>query len=277
MSPMQFGIVIPLKDALAAVELAVEAERAGWDGFFLGEAIWSVDPWVTLTAAAVRTARIRLGTMLTPMPLVRPWKLASEAATLDHISGGRVTLSLGMGAVWMGWQAFPGQVSDTRARAEMLDEGIDVLDILFRSAQEDYAGAHYQLKLSAMETVHYPPPTVQRPRIPIWAVGVWPRERSMRRVLKCDGLIPHVMGDDGQMGPPKPDDIRAMAAYVAERRTRATPFDIVVEGSTAGMRQAQAQETVAPWAAAGATWWMETLFGVSDEQLRERVRQGPPR
>jgi hypothetical protein len=87
-----------------------------WDGFFVGEAVWSIDTWVTLAAATIRTARIRLGTMLTPLPLIQPWKLASESVTLDHLSQGRVILSLGMGAVWMGWQAFPDLATD-HARA----------------------------------------------------------------------------------------------------------------------------------------------------------------
>jgi alkanesulfonate monooxygenase SsuD/methylene tetrahydromethanopterin reductase-like flavin-dependent oxidoreductase (luciferase family) len=274
---MNYGIVVPLKDAPAAVDLACEAEAAGWDGFFVGEAIWSIDPWVTLGAAAARTSRIRLGTMLTPMPLRTPWKLAGESVTLDHLSGGRAILSLGMGAVWMGWQAFPDYPTDARTRAELLDEGIDILTLLYERRQADYDGRHQHLRLTAMDTIHYPPRPLQRPRLPIWVVGAWPRKASMRRVLKCDGLIPAVIGADGAFGEVRPEDVRAMKAYVAANRTLTTPFDIVVEGQTVGQSQEQLERTLRPWIDAGATWWMETLFGITDEQLRERLRRGPPR
>jgi alkanesulfonate monooxygenase SsuD/methylene tetrahydromethanopterin reductase-like flavin-dependent oxidoreductase (luciferase family) len=277
MGPLRYGLVIPLTDARAASELAREAEACGWDGFFVGEAVWSIDAWVTLAAAAVRTSRIRLGTMLTPMPQVAPWKLAAESATLDHLSQGRVILGLGTGATWMGWQAFPQLETDTKARAQMLDEGIDILTLLYAGEPFDYTGQHYQVKLTLVDRMHYPPPPVQRPRIPLWAVGVWPRMRSMRRVLKCDGLIPARMAPDGQFAELRPEDLREMKAFVAERRALATPFDIVVEGNTMGLDAAQARAKLEPWAEAGATWWLETLFGVASDDLVARVRQGPPR
>jgi alkanesulfonate monooxygenase SsuD/methylene tetrahydromethanopterin reductase-like flavin-dependent oxidoreductase (luciferase family) len=276
MATLKFGLVIPLGDARRAAELARKAEHAGWDGFFVGEAIWSIDAWVTLAAAAVATERIRLGTMISPLPRMRPWKLASEAATLDHLSEGRAIVGLGAGAVWMGYQAFPDEVTDAATRAELLDEGIDILSILLASRQVDYNGKHHHLRLTAMDTMHYPPPSLQQPRVPLWVVGVWPRQRSMRRVLKCDGLIPHVIKPDGQFGEVRPEDLREMKAYVDRHRTLATPFDFIVEGNTVGLDDARIEEKLHPWAEAGATWWMETLFGVTDEQLVDRIRQGPP-
>jgi alkanesulfonate monooxygenase SsuD/methylene tetrahydromethanopterin reductase-like flavin-dependent oxidoreductase (luciferase family) len=96
--PMKFGFVIPRGDARAAATFAQAAEAAGWDGFFVWEAPWGSDPWICLAAAAMVTERIRLGTMLTPLPIRQPWKLASETATLDHLSNGRLILSVGLGA-----------------------------------------------------------------------------------------------------------------------------------------------------------------------------------
>src|SRR4051794_1151222 len=95
---MKHGFVLPTGDARVAADLAREAEAAGWDGFFVWEPVWGVDAWVSLTPAAMVTDRIRLGTMLTPTPRMRPWKLASETATLDVLSGGRVIVALGLGA-----------------------------------------------------------------------------------------------------------------------------------------------------------------------------------
>ncbi len=118
---------------------------------------------IVLAAAAVNTSRIRLGTMVIPVPLRQPWKIASESVALDRLSNGRVTLGLGAGAVWMGWQAFPDTVTDPRLRAEMLDETIDILDLLYQRQPFDYDGKHYHLKLTQLDVQFYPPPPVQQP------------------------------------------------------------------------------------------------------------------
>ncbi len=147
---MKYGAALPYGSARAAANLAQLAEQSGWDGVFLGDAIWLEDPMICLAAAAMTTSRIRLGTMVVPVPLRRPWKLASESVALDHLSNGRLTLGLGAGAVWMGWQAFPDEVTDTKIRAEMLDETIDILDLLYQRKPFDYDGRHYHLKLTAI-------------------------------------------------------------------------------------------------------------------------------
>jgi alkanesulfonate monooxygenase SsuD/methylene tetrahydromethanopterin reductase-like flavin-dependent oxidoreductase (luciferase family) len=139
-----------------------------------------MDPMICLSAAAMTTSRIKLGTIVIPVPLRRPWKIASESLALDHLSDGRVILGLATGAVWMGWHAFPDEVTDTRARAEMLDETIDILTLLYQRQQFDYDGKHYHLKLTQMDLMHYPPKPIQQPRIPLWVVGVWPRMKTMR-------------------------------------------------------------------------------------------------
>jgi alkanesulfonate monooxygenase SsuD/methylene tetrahydromethanopterin reductase-like flavin-dependent oxidoreductase (luciferase family) len=157
MAALKFGLVSPFGEARFAADLAYEAERTGWDGFFIGEAIWHNDAWVAL-AAAMRTERIRLGTMLSPMPVMKPWKLAAESASLDNLSNGRVILSLGLGAVWMGWQAFPDYAADIKTRAELLDKGIDILSLLYCGKPFDYDGKHYHLRLTAVDEQHYPPP-----------------------------------------------------------------------------------------------------------------------
>ncbi len=92
---MKYGFVLPSGDARTAAEYAEAAEQAGWDGFFVWEPVYGWDAWVMLAAAAMRTTRIRLGTMITPVSRMRPWKLAGEALTVDHLSGGRVTLAVG--------------------------------------------------------------------------------------------------------------------------------------------------------------------------------------
>ena len=270
---MKYGFVLPRGDARTAAELAQAAEAAGWDGFFVWEPVWGIDAWVSLTAAAMRTERIRLGTMLTPLSRMRPWKLASETATLDRLSNGRVILSVGLGAIDTGFAAF-GEVIDRKTRAELLDEGLDILTGLWRGQPFRYDGKHYHVEPTTFEL---PPPPVQQPRIPIWVVGAWPRPKSMGRALRYDGLLPMVLGEDGKARQATPDDVRAMRAYAIAQRPERTSFDLVVEGVTPGESPEQAAAIVRPWEEAGATWWIEAQWqasGLSD--VAKRVRQGPP-
>ena len=117
---MKFGFVLPKGDAKTAAQFARLAEESGWDGFFVWEPVWGIDAWVCLAAAAMVTERIRLGTMLTPLSRMRPWKLASETATLDNLSNGRVILSVGLGALNTGFEEF-GEVTSRVERAKLLE------------------------------------------------------------------------------------------------------------------------------------------------------------
>jgi alkanesulfonate monooxygenase SsuD/methylene tetrahydromethanopterin reductase-like flavin-dependent oxidoreductase (luciferase family) len=277
MTPMKFGLTIPYLDARKSAELAKIGEDAGWDGAFLGDAIWCQDPMICLAAMAMTTGHIRLGMMVIPVPLRKPWKIASESVALDHLSGGRVTLGLGMGAVWMGWQGFPDEVTGTRERAEMLDETIDILTALYQCEPFDFDGKHYHLKLTLVDAMHYPPKPVQQPRIPLWAVGVWPRKQSMRRTLKCDGLLPMKMNGEGKFEELTPEDVREIRAFVDSERGSQQPFDIVVEGKSFGLSVVEKAEKIAAWSDAGATWWIEGLWGESEERVQEVIRRGPPK
>src|SRR3989442_15715572 len=123
---MKYGFIVPGGDVREIAELASEAEAAGWDGILHYDADWSLSPWVTLAAMAVRTSRIRLGAMLHPLPWRRPWLLARDAATLDRLSGGRLVLPVGLGAadeadLARGVTKF-GEPTDRRLRARRLAE-----------------------------------------------------------------------------------------------------------------------------------------------------------
>lgn len=271
---MKYGFVLPKGDARFAAEMAREAETAGWDAFFVWEPIWGVDAWVALAACAMVTERIRLGTMLTPLPIRKPWKLASETATLDNLSGGRLILSVGLGAPDTGFANF-GEPVDRKLRAELLDEGLDILTGLWRGQPYNFEGKHYHVR----ETAFQPPaPPAQQPRIPIWIVGGWPRMKSMRRVLKYDGVLPNYITPDGKNEPVTPEVMREMRQWIQANRTEPGPFDIIAEGTTPGGDPARAAEIVRPWAEAGATWWNEALWEEPDPaKVRERLRQGPPK
>lgn len=269
---MKFAFVFPQGGGATAVALAQAAEVAGWDGFFMWEPVWGVDPWVTLGAVAVSTQRIRLGTLLTPLSRRRPWKLASETATLDRLSNGRLILSVGLGAIDTGFANF-GEVTARKTRAELLDEGLDILQGLWRGQPFAYDGRHYHIHPTDFLP---PPPPVQQP-IPIWCVGAWPHEKSMRRVLRCNGLLPSIAPADAPARQATPNEVRQMKAYIDGRLPDSGTFDIVVEGETPGLNPQAEQETLRAYAAAGATWWIEAMWQTPDVgALRERVQQGPP-
>jgi alkanesulfonate monooxygenase SsuD/methylene tetrahydromethanopterin reductase-like flavin-dependent oxidoreductase (luciferase family) len=275
---VKYGFVLPMGDARQVADLAQAAEKAGWDGIFVWEPVWGIDAWVSLAAAAMLTTRIRLGTMLTPLSRMRPWKLASETVTLDRLSNGRVILAVGLGAVDTGFTEF-GEETDRKRRAGLLDEGLEILTGLWKGQPFQFEGQHYQVKPTNFMP---PPPPVQQPRIPIWVVGAWPSEKSMARAMRWDGLLPSVLKPGAGAGQASPEELGRMAEYIQARRSDNTPYDIVVEGETPGDQPDKAREIIEPWQAAGATWWTETRWNVIRDAdavllVRQRIEQGPPR
>jgi alkanesulfonate monooxygenase SsuD/methylene tetrahydromethanopterin reductase-like flavin-dependent oxidoreductase (luciferase family) len=270
---MRAGVVLPGGTATEQLEHAILAEQAEWDGVFVWEAGYGVDAWTLLAAIAARTSRVRLGTMLTPLPWRRPWKVASQVATLDQLSGGRAVLAVGIGAIGTGLPD-TGEITDVRARAERLDEAIDLIHALW-AGETSYHGQHYRYECDRDDLARACQP-VQQP-IPIWVVGVWPRAKSMRRVLRCAGIIPQYQDDDQAAGP---DDARAVRAWLTEHGA-GPGLDMVAEGETPA-DDAAAAALVAPWAEAGCTWWLETRWEMphdSPERMREiaeRIAAGPP-
>ncbi len=288
---MHFGISLPnfnaFGDPRIIAQMAHEAEAAGWEGFFLWDHLIFDDlsrplanPWVALAGAAMSTRTIRLGTMLTPLARRRPWNLARETTTLDYLSGGRVTLGVGLGEPAKWEYGFFHEEMDPKVRAEKLDEGLEILTGLWSGKPFRYSGKHYQL-----EEMTFQPAPLQTPRIPIWVGGYWPNHRPFRRAARFDGVIP-----GGRDGPLSPDDWRDLLAYIRAHRDSDQPFDAVHGGITPPDDPKRAEKMIAPYAAAGVTWWIEDIspygYGLGWDkpwsesmvkQLRERIRQGPPR
>jgi alkanesulfonate monooxygenase SsuD/methylene tetrahydromethanopterin reductase-like flavin-dependent oxidoreductase (luciferase family) len=277
---MRFGWVLPYGNARTVAELAPLAEEAGWDGFFVWDAVWGMDAWALLAAAALRTERIRLGTMLTPVPRRKPWDLASSVATVDELSGGRVILAAGLGApgdrFWL-FEEDPGR----RVRAERMDESFELMERLWSGEAFTYHGTHFRTE---HEVPAEPDPPavlpVQRPRPTTWVVGVWPVPRSMRRVARFDGWLPNYRGADGSAGSATPEALREGVAWLGERRSL-DGFDIVAEGTTPPDPE-EAGKLVKPWVDAGATWWIDADWSEMDaDRVRiaaeKRLSAGPPR
>src|SRR6202161_1616389 len=222
---MRYGVVLPGGTAPEQLDQAVLAEQAGWDAVFTWEAAYGVDAWSLLAAMAGRTQRVRLGTMLTPLPWRRPWKVASQVTTLDQLSGGRAILAVGGGGVDT---VLPdaGEITDLRGRAERLDEGIDLIRVLWQGGTS-YQGRHYRYQTGRTDLTAAARPVQER--IPVWVVGVWPRPKSLRRALRCDGIIPQYEGRAGRAEGPQ--GARALRAWLTEHGA-APGFDMVAEGET---------------------------------------------
>ena len=263
-------------------ELAQLAEEAGWDGVFLEDyLVWqgqvgtpTYDPWIALAAMALRTKRIRLGTMVTPLTRRRPWKLACETVTLDHLSNGRLILGVGLGdSSDVSFTAF-GEATDIRRRSELLDEALDILVGLWSGELFSYHGAHYQVR-----DVRLTPPPVQRPRIPIWVGGSWPHRGVIRRAARWDGFVGgkvHAEDDDWHL---TSAEVATLRADIARQRTAPLPWDLALGGGARGPDLEHERALIRSMAAAGATWWMEYIspeLGGLDG-VRSRIRGGPVR
>lgn len=278
---MRYGVIITGGPAREQVQLAREAEAAGWDGVFTWDGIHvtddieTYDPWALMGAMAMATERVTLGAIISPLSRRRPWKVARETTTIDRLSNGRLVLPVGLGAVGDRGITAPGEAATTRERAERLDETLEILAGLWSGESFGYAGRHYQF-----EPIAFAPSPVRR-RIPVWVVGAWPSERSMARALRHDGWLPYWLPKAGKKeGLARPDDPAELAAvrdWIAQRRSL-EGFDIVMEGTTPDDDPVTAARQVQPWADAGATWWIESDWSTFDvEPARRRINAGPPR
>jgi alkanesulfonate monooxygenase SsuD/methylene tetrahydromethanopterin reductase-like flavin-dependent oxidoreductase (luciferase family) len=274
-SRIRCAVVLPGGTATEQLELAELADRAGWDGVFTWEAAYGVDAWALLAAIAVRTSAVRLGTMLTPLPWRRPWKVASQVATLDQLSGGRAILAVGVGAVTTDLPD-TGEETGLRQRAAMLDEGIDLIRALW-SGERAYAGEHYSYSTGRNDLSAAVLPV--QAQIPIWVVGVWPRPRSMRRALRCDGVIPQYELDGRDA---TPGDAATLRSWLTEQGA-GPKYDVIADGETSAASQGSAEAVIDAWARAGCSWWLETRWGAADDlrdriaAMRDRIVAGPPR
>ena len=186
------------------------------------------DPWITLAAVAVATERVVIGPLVTPLARRRPHQLARETVTLDRLSGGRLVLGVGLGSERTGEfdrERF-GEEGDPRARARLLDDGLE--------------------RLAAYWDGEFEPRPLQQPRIPVWVAARWPHRRPLRRAARWDGLFPIDL--PGPRGARRAGRPRCASCAAPTRR----PFDLVVDNPPGTDPE--------PWVEAGATWCL-TGFG----------------
>jgi alkanesulfonate monooxygenase SsuD/methylene tetrahydromethanopterin reductase-like flavin-dependent oxidoreductase (luciferase family) len=287
---MRYSINVPNFGEFAAPEafadVARRAEEAGWDALLVWDHVVEqkdlrreiADPWILLTAAALATSRLRLGTAITPVARRRPAKLAREVTTLDRLTGGRMILGAGLGAPIHDEYGSFGDTTDARVLAERLDEGLHAMDLLWSGEPVTYRGNQV-----TVDDVVFLPTPVQRPRVPVWVGGFWPNKAPMRRAARWDGAIPTWAGMESAR-PPEVREVRDLVGFLracrAENGLADAPFDIVV-GGMSPVGQAAGRDLVGPLADLGATWWDERRPWENDLDrtgpVLRRIEQGPPR
>jgi len=286
---MRCSINIPnlgdFADPRVVGDVARLTEANGWDGLFIWDQLIGYNRDLVaefaatnllLTAAALATSRIRLGTLVTPVPRSRPQQLTREIATLDRLSGGRMIFGVGLGNPIENEYARFGEPTDSRVLAGMLDEGLEAITLLWSGEPVTFQGKYFRL-----DDVLMRPPPAQHPRVPIWVGGEWPNKGPARRAARWDGSVLNA-GSAWDRAP----DVAVIAemhaffnAHRAEAGREAAPFDLVVGGSTAGLA-VKARDILEPLADAGATWWDERFpFDRLNrlDAVRARIEEGPPR
>jgi alkanesulfonate monooxygenase SsuD/methylene tetrahydromethanopterin reductase-like flavin-dependent oxidoreductase (luciferase family) len=274
---VRFGFVATHGPAGELVSLAQEADEHGWDGFFTWDALsiagtdgW--DPWSLLAAAAVRTSRVRLGAIVFAPARHRPATLARQVQTVDHLSGGRLVLPVGLGVDDDVAYSRLGREVSLRERAERLDDALAVLDAAAGGGPVTVHG-----RQSVVDGVTFAPGTVQRPRVPVWVVGAWPSRRSLARAARWDGLVVQRLRSDGAVDA---ETVRGSLEVIGELREsegRTGPYEVVVSEALPE-DPAEAVDRAAELAECGVTWWVHADWSdtTTVAEHLSRVRSGPP-
>lgn len=261
----------PFGDPAVLVDLAVRAEAAGWDGVFLWDHVVGAvppiaDTWTTLAAVAQATRRVLLGPTVTPLPRRRPWVVARQASTVSRLSGGRLVVGLGLGADETGDFSRFGEATDPATRSAMLAEGLDLMRAMWAGEAVEHAGAYYRASLPATDAEPH--------HIPVWAAASTDDPRVFARAARCDGIFPNP--DDHELTPDEVGGIRdrlRRAGVPADRR-----FDIAVRGNASPAWEEDKNVDLDGLAAAGMTWWLESLIHFDPLELSLAVVDaGPPR
>jgi alkanesulfonate monooxygenase SsuD/methylene tetrahydromethanopterin reductase-like flavin-dependent oxidoreductase (luciferase family) len=265
---LTLGAAGPGRDPRSLGELAKLAEDSGWDAMFLEDYIVyqgdpdvpTYDPWVCLAAMAMTTSTIRLGTTVTPVPRRRPWKLAAEAMSIDHLSDGRLILGVGLGDTGDPSMSAVGEPTDPKTLAELTDEALTIIDRLWTGEPVTFEGKHYRV-----DGMRLNPRPVQRPRIPIWVGGDLRLPGVRRRLARWDGCFAYKSGPE----PIHADDIREIRALVEQEQGTAEHYDFRVGGGPHPAYEPGQAE-------AGATWFGRWIPVVGPVETNDIVRAGPP-
>jgi F420-dependent oxidoreductase-like protein len=152
----------------------------------------SLDGWVTLSALARETNRIRIGSMVNGMHFRHPSITAKMAVTLDHVSGGRSYLGLGAGWFEEEAAAHGIELGTMKDRFDRFDEGLEVIVSLLTNEETNFSGTYYQLNEALCQ-----PKSTQEPHPPI-VIGGTGRRRTLRAVARWAQMWDALMIDPGK-------------------------------------------------------------------------------
>ena len=199
--------------------------------------------------------------MITPLPRRRPWVVAREATTIDHLSQGRLTLGVGIGFPPDAEFGTFGEPEDDRIRAEMLDEGLEILLGMWSGEPFQFFGKHY-----TVEDTTFQPRPYRASGIPIWVGASWPKRKPLKRATRFQGVYPVKM----DMSEWSTDEVAELAA-ITQRLGAPESFDVVVGGAL-GANRASSTE----YEQAGATWLVDgPPWGASLDDVRSMISVGP--
>ena len=115
------------------------------------------------------------------------------------------------------------------------------------------------------------PEPVQRPRIPIWVGGLWPKKAPLRRAAHWDGFIPYKQAEDGRQVDLTPEEVRRIRATIERERTETVPFDLVVGGDERREDWEEEHSVICSLAEAGASWWLEWVAASGSRRCAGRL------
>ena len=281
---MKYGLFLPLygefADPARVVDVARQAEQAGWDGLFVwdhvygGEGVPVGDAFVALAAVAAVTTKIRLGPLVTPLARRRPWVVARQTTSVDHLSRGRFIFGTGLGDEgWSGeMTAFSERAQEEDERAALLDEAIAVLLQFWSGKPVRHDGQWLQVVSAA-----FLPAPLKRPRIPVWVSARWPRRNPLRRAAHVDGILPVWTEVRDLRVSPDVAEVRKIREEVV-RLGAPRRHDLVLRGVLGPKWTAEALDYLRVIENAGATWWLEAFdHDEPASAVLDRTMAGPPR
>jgi alkanesulfonate monooxygenase SsuD/methylene tetrahydromethanopterin reductase-like flavin-dependent oxidoreductase (luciferase family) len=274
----KFAVAVPNAGPFAnpkeLVHLAELAEASGWDGFFLWDhSLWSwpepsdvVDPWTVLGAIAQVTQTISIGTMITPIARRRPWQLAREVTTLDHLSGGRVILGVGLGSpptdfipFWSSSDHVPDSASqpellaaEVRERRRRYEVGLELLERFLAGEVVDHDDELFTVR----EVELRPRPSADH-SIPILVGGNVKSAQAIALAAGHAGGVP-IAFDGHDPREPTFEEITEYAAALRKEVTAGVPL-VALWAHTDGTPRAKSD--VARYVSVGVNWWIETVAG----------------
>ena len=232
---MKFNLIYPVKEGYLdrglIRDVAVAAEEAGfygflsWDHYMLPDSSETLDAWSILSYLAGQTSRIKLGTVVTPLPFRPPSQLAKIVSTVDLLSGGRTILGVGAGWHRPEFDGF-SEWLPTGKRVAQTSEALELITTLWGGGTSDFSGRYFSSKGAEIL-----PSPVQKPHPPMW-FGVKGPKMMELAALYGDGWIPtNITPSDYASGLQKLHEIRTDNGIKEDIKGALQNFEVFTDAS----------------------------------------------